>query len=49
MQEGNLKQALALAGVATDAVVRSFVGLCPDTFAMETGRKGGAAHVTLVG
>ena len=49
MQEGDLKQALALAGVATDAVVRSFVGLFPDAFAMETGKKGGAAHVTLVG
>jgi len=48
-EEGDLKRALALAGVATDAVVRSFVGLFPDSFSMETSRKGGAAHVALVG
>ena len=47
-QEGDIKCALALAGVATDAVVKSFVGVFSDTFVMETGKKGGAAHVALV-
>jgi hypothetical protein len=46
--EGNVKEALRLAGVATDAVVRSVVRLFPDTFRLETGKGGGAAHVSLV-
>jgi transposase InsO family protein len=46
--EGNVKEALRLAGVATDAVVRSVARLFPDTFRLETGKGGGAAHVALV-
>jgi hypothetical protein len=47
-QEGDIKRALALAGVATDAVVRSFVRVFADDFVLETGKKGGTAHVALV-
>jgi hypothetical protein len=46
--EGNVKEALRLAGVATDAVVKSVVRLFPETFRMETGKGGGAAHVALL-
>jgi hypothetical protein len=46
--EGNVKEALRLAGVATDAVVKSVVRLFPETFRMETGKGGGAAHVALI-
>ena len=46
--EGNVKEALRRAGVATDAVVRSVVRLFPDMFEMETGKGGGAAHVALL-
>ena len=44
---GDVKEALRLAGVATDAVVKSIVGVFPDTFRLETSKKGGAAHVSL--
>ena len=47
-QEGNLKEALKLAGVASHAVVRGLVQAFPDTFRMETAKAGGAARVTLV-
>jgi hypothetical protein len=46
--EGNVKEALRLAGVATDAVVKSVVRLFPETFRMETGKGGGAALVALL-
>ena len=44
---GDVKAALTLAGVRADAVVKSFVGVFSDTFAMETGERGGQAHVVL--
>ena len=47
-QEGDIKRALALAGVSTKAVVRSFVEVFQDSIRMETGKKGGEAHVELV-
>ena len=47
-QEGDIRRALALAGVSTKAVVRSFVEVFQDSFRMETGKKGGEAHVELV-
>jgi hypothetical protein len=47
--EGNVKEALRQAGVAADAVVRSIVNVFSDTFVMETGAKGGQAHVALKG
>jgi hypothetical protein len=45
--EGNVKEALRQAGVAADAVVRSIVSVFSDTSVMETGAKGGQAHVAL--
>ena len=47
-QQGDTKVAWALAGVSTRAMVQSFVEVFSDTFAMEKGKKGGEAHVTLV-
>jgi hypothetical protein len=44
---GNLKEALRLAGVRADTAVKSLVGVFSDTFAMETGARGGQAHVLL--
>ena len=44
---GDVKEALRLAGVASDAVVRSIITVFPDTFRLETSKKGGAAFVTL--
>ena len=47
--EGNVKEALRQAGVSADAVVRGIVGVFSDSFVMETGAKGGQAHVALKG
>ena len=47
-QEGDIRRALALAGVSTKAVVRSFVEVFSDSFRMQTSSKGGGAHVELV-
>jgi hypothetical protein len=44
---GDLKEALRLVGVRADASVKSLVGVFSDTFAMETGERGGQAHVVL--
>ena len=44
---GDVKEALRLAGVATDAVVKSIITVFPDTFRLETSKKGGAAFVAL--
>ena len=46
--EGNVKEALKLAGVASDAVVKSLVQVFQDRFRLETGKGGGAARVVLV-
>jgi hypothetical protein len=46
--EGNVKEALRLARVATDAVVRSIVTVFPDMFRMESGGRGGSAFVELL-
>jgi hypothetical protein len=45
--EGNLKEALTKAGVRADAAVRSLVQVFSDRFEMETGARGGQAHVVL--
>jgi hypothetical protein len=45
--EGNLKEALALAGVRADAAVKSLVQVFSDRFTMETGAQGGHAFMAL--
>ena len=47
-REGNLKEALRMAGVAADAVVRSLATTFPDVFKMHTPNLGGAANIELV-
>ena len=44
---GNIKEALALAQVQTKAPIKAMVALFPDTFALETSKKGGLSHVVL--
>ena len=46
-EEGNIKQAVQLAGLSTGKVIANFVGAFPDVFKMETPKKGGAAWVAL--
>ena len=43
---GNIKQAVQLAGLATDKVIASFVKVFPE-FKMVTSAKGGATYVEL--
>ena len=44
-EEGDIKQAVQLAGLTTSKVIASFVGAFPDVHKMETPKKGGAAWV----
>ena len=46
-EEGDIRQAVQLAGLTTQKVVASFVGAFPDLFTLETSKKGGAAYVSL--
>jgi hypothetical protein len=47
-QEGNLQEALRMAGVATDAVVRSLAATYPGVFRLDTPKLGGTASIELV-